>query len=148
VLPREFRHMRQERRNRRRTDLAALERLETRELMAFSTLGYSLPQLTVTGSAGPRAAWGGTLNVSVYLQNIGASTTTEPTAQAPGSTSQADAGDSTIAVVLTRHANSLRGAINLGTIDAPPVPQKAASFMFDSSPTRTMRSRKRARGTT
>jgi hypothetical protein len=131
--------MRQERRNRRRTDLAALERLEARELMAFSTLGYSLPQLTVTGSAGPRAAWGGTLNVSVYLQNIGASTTTEPTAQAPGATSQADAGDSTIAVVLTRHANSLRGAINLGTIDAPPVPQNnfeqlTQSFTLPSRP--------------
>src|SRR5580658_2015565 len=104
VLPRESRHVRQERRNRRRTDLAALERLESRELMAFSSLGFSLPQLVVTGTAGPRASWGGTLNVSVYLQNIGASTTTEPTAQAPGDTSQADAGDSTIAVVLTPHA--------------------------------------------
>jgi hypothetical protein len=123
VLPRESRHMRQERRNRRRTDLAALERLESRDLMAFSSLGFSLPQLVVSGQAGPRAAWGGTLNVSVYLQNIGASTTTEPTAQAPGATSQADAGNSTVAVLLTPHAKSLKGAINLGTIDAPPIPQ-------------------------
>jgi hypothetical protein len=139
VLRREFRHVRQERRNRRRTDLAALERLEPRELLAFTTLGFSLPQLTVTGSAGPRAAWGGTLDVNVYLQNIGASTTTEPMAQAPGDTSQADAGDSTIAVVLTRNAKSLKGAVTLGIIDAPPVPQNnfeqlTQSFTLPSRP--------------
>ena len=64
----------------------------------------------VSGTAGPRAAWGGTLNVSVYLQNIGASTTTEPTAQAPGATSQADAGDSTVAVVLTRPRQIAQGS--------------------------------------
>jgi hypothetical protein len=107
--------------------------------MTFSSLGFSLPQLVVSGTAGPRAAWGGTLNVSVYLQNIGASTTTEPTAQAPGDASQADAGDSTIAVVLTRNARSLKGAINLGTIDAPPVPQNnyeqlTQSFTLPSRP--------------
>ena len=49
----------------------------------FRTLGFSLPDLTITGEAGPRAAWGGVLDVSVYLQNIGASTTTEPLSQAP-----------------------------------------------------------------
>jgi len=70
--------------------------------------------------------------VSVYLQNIGTSTTTEPTAQAPGDTSQADAGDSTIAVVLTPHAKSLKGAINLGTIDAAPVPQNNIELLTQS----------------
>jgi len=131
--------VRQDRRNRRRTELAALERLEGRELMAFSNLGFSLPQLTATGEAGPRAAWGGPLNVSVYLQNIGASTTTEPTAQAPGATSQADAGDSTVAVLITPHAHSLRGAVTLGQIDAPPIAQNnyeqlTQSFTLPSRP--------------
>jgi hypothetical protein len=131
VLPRESRHVRQERRNRRRTDLAALERLEPRELLAFTTLGFSLPQLVVSGEAGPRAAWGGPLDVSVFLQNIGSSTTTEPTAQAPGDTSQADAGDSTIEVVLTPHAHSFKGAVVLGTIDAPPVSQNNLEQLTD-----------------
>ena len=67
----------------------------------FSPLGFSLPDLTITGQAGPRAAWGGTLVVSAILQNIGASTITEPLSQLPttqartpgspyGSTSTAD----------------------------------------------------------
>jgi hypothetical protein len=68
----------------------------------------------------------------VYLQNIGASTTTEPLAQAPGDTSQADAGDSTVAVLLTPHAHSLKGAINLGTISAPPVPQNNLEQLTES----------------
>jgi hypothetical protein len=123
--------VRQERRNRRRTGLAALERLEPRELLAFTTLGFSLPQLVVSGEAGPRASWGGSLDVSVFLQNIGSSTTTEPTAQAPGDTSQADAGDSTIEVVLTRSAKSFKGAVVLGTIDAPPVPQNNFEQLTD-----------------
>ena len=42
----------QGRRARRRTTLAAPERLESRELMAFNPLGFSLPDLTITGSAG------------------------------------------------------------------------------------------------
>ncbi len=74
MLPRESRNSRRQRRTRRRTDLAALEALEERTLLSFTTLGFSLPDLTISGQAGPRAAWGGSLNVSVYLQNIGAST--------------------------------------------------------------------------
>jgi hypothetical protein len=124
--------MRQDRRKRRRTELAALEQLEGRELMAFSTLGYSLPQLVATGEAGPRASWGGPLEVSVYLQNIGASTTTEPLAQAPGATSQADAQDSTVAVLLTPHPNSLKGAYTLGEISAPPVSQNNIEQLTDA----------------
>ena len=83
MLPRESRNSRGQRRARRQTDVSALESLEKRTLLTFSTLGYSLPDLTITGEAGPRASWGGTIDVSVYLANIGASSTTEPMSQLP-----------------------------------------------------------------
>ena len=87
--------------------------------LAFSSLGFSLPDLTITGQAGPRAAWGGVLEVSAILQNIGASTITEPLSQAPattaptpgspyGSTSTADAPETTVTVLLSRSARSTR----------------------------------------
>ena len=44
---------------RRRTDLAPLEPLEGRQLLSYSSLGYSLPNLHVRGQAGPVATWGG-----------------------------------------------------------------------------------------
>jgi hypothetical protein len=101
--------------------------------LSFTTLGYSLPDLIVSGQAGPRASWGGTLNVTAYLQNIGASSTTEPVSQLPptelgaagslyNSTSQADAPDSTIEVLLTP-TKSAKGAIELGTFEAPALSQ-------------------------
>ena len=112
----------------------ALERLEERALMTFSTLGYSLPDLTISGEAGPRAAWGGTLDVTVFLQNIGASSTTEPVSQLPvtqqqatgslyNSTSSADVPASSVEVILSPSAHSFRNAIKLGTFMAPSLSQ-------------------------
>jgi hypothetical protein len=124
--------------------------LEERALMAFSQLGFSLPDLTVSGQAGPRAAWGGVLDVSVLLRNIGASTTTEPLSQAPstqaptpgspyGSSSSADAPDSVIAVFASPSSKSMKGAITVGTIQAPPLSQNSveqipATFTLPSRP--------------
>ncbi len=135
---------------RRRRNMTAPEQLESRALLAFSSLGFSLPDLAITGQAGPRAAWGGVLEVSAILQNIGASTITEPLSQAPattaptpgspyGSTSTADAPVTTVTVLLSRTARSTRGAVSLGTIQAPPlsqnsVEQLAASFALPSRP--------------
>ena len=150
VLPRQFRRINPAPRARRRTDLAAPVCLEERTLMAFTPLGFSPPNFAISGQAGPRAAWGGVLNVSVFLQNTGASTITEPYSQAPGlrrpipgtpygNTSTADAPDSTVAVFLSRSPRSVRGAIALGTIDAPPVQQNNleqlnATFTLPSRP--------------
>jgi len=119
-------------------------------VLSFSNLGFSLPDLTISGEAGPRAAWGGTLDVSVYLQNIGASTTTEPFSQAAptdtlapsspySSVSQADAPDSTIKVFISPTPRSLQGAVTLGTFEAPPLSQNnleqlTASFTLPSRP--------------
>jgi hypothetical protein len=118
--------------------------------LAFSQLGFSLPDLTIAGSAGPRAAWGGTLNVSALLQNIGASTTTEPLSQAPatqgpitGSTynsiSSADAPASTVTVLISPTRRSLKGAVTLGTISAAALQQNSvetltAAFTLPSRP--------------
>ncbi len=143
MLPKKFQRVRPGRRARRRTDLAAPVSLEERALMAFSTLGFSLPDLTVSGQAGPRAAWGGILDVSVNLQNIGASTITEPLSQAPstqgatpgspyGSSSTADAPDTVIAVLASRSPKSLKGAVQVGTIEAPPVGQNSVEQLTDS----------------
>jgi hypothetical protein len=126
VLPSDSRPLRPERRARRRTILVDLERLEMRDLMAFSSLGYSLPDLTVSGvSPSPRAAWGGTIGVSAFVDNIGTSTITNPIAQAPGDVTTADAAPSTVAVLITPRPNSLRGAVEIGTIAAPQVNQNS-----------------------
>jgi len=139
VLPRDSRFRHQARRAGRRNILSTPECLEERTVLSFSSLGFSLPQLIISGEAGPRAAWGGNMDVSAYLQNIGTSTITEPFAQAPGATSTADAGDSIVTVIATPKRNSLRNAISLGTIEAPPVTQNsleqlAASFTLPARP--------------
>jgi hypothetical protein len=127
----------------RRADVGSLEQLEARELLAFSPLGFSLPDLVITGQAGPRAAWGGVLDVSAILQNIGASTTTEPLSQLPttqattpgspyGSTSTADVPDTMVGVFISKSARSAKGAIKIGTIEAPPISQNSVEQLADS----------------
>ncbi len=84
MQPSDSRPQRPGRRARRRTHLAAPERLESRELLATSPLGFSLPDLTISGSVGTRAAWGGSLGVIATVINQGTSTITNPIAQGPG----------------------------------------------------------------
>lgn len=150
MLPRKSRRVRPVRRVRRRAELTTSADLEQRTLLAFSQLGFSLPNLAVSGQVGPRAAWGGVLDVSVLLQNIGASTTTEPLSQVPatqpatpgspyGSTSTADAPDTVVAVLVTRSPKSLRGAVTIGSFEAPPVSQNSveqipAAFTLPARP--------------
>jgi hypothetical protein len=92
--------------------------------MAFSPLGFSLPDLSITGSAATRAAWGGTLGIVATVLNTGTSTITNPIAQAPGSVTTADAPTSTVAVVITPRPHSGR-AVTIGTFQAPPVSQNS-----------------------
>jgi hypothetical protein len=123
-LSSDSRSMRPRRRARRRTGLAAPERLESRDLMAASALGFSLPDLSIEGSVGTRAAWGGTLGVIATVLNTGTSTITNPIAQAPGDQTTADAPASTVAVVITPH-HALSHGITIGTFQAPPVSQNS-----------------------
>ena len=80
MLPWEPRSARRQPRARRRNVSTALESLEERQLLSNTPLGYSLPDLHVTGSASPVAAWGGTLTTTVVVQNLGASTMINPAA--------------------------------------------------------------------
>ncbi|WP_422925190.1 hypothetical protein [Singulisphaera sp. PoT] len=87
--------------------------------MAYTPLGYSLPDLSITGYAAPTASWGGSVDVSVTVRNTGASTLPEPFAQAPGDVSSADAPATTVAVYASPRANSSRGQVLVGTFDIP-----------------------------
>jgi len=134
VLPWETLRARNNRRARRRTDLAALEQLEGRQLLSYSSLGYSLPDLKISGLAGPVASWGGSYQVTVVLQNTGASTIIEPLSLVPASEvavgpdgtlvpsyyvpSSADAAASQVAIYLSPRPHSLAGAIEIGTVTA------------------------------
>ena len=135
MLPWETLAARDIRRARRRTDRIALEQLEARQLLSYSSLGYSLPNLRISGSAGPVASWASTLQVSAIVQNTGASTIVEPLSQTPpgqivvGVTgnpvpdfavpSSASAPDSVMSVILAPRPRSLAGAIQIGSISAP-----------------------------
>lgn len=109
--------------------------------MAYSSLGFSLPDLAITGQSAPTASWGGTLTVDVTLQNLGASTITEPTSLVPPSevqigpdgavvpsyytSSQADAPASAIDVRLVPRGRGLAGSVSIGTIEVPAVAQNS-----------------------
>ncbi len=139
MLPWETLRARDDRRARRRTDLAALEQLEGRQLLSYSSLGYSLPDLKISGLAGPVASWGGSYQVTVVLQNTGASTIIEPLSLVPASEvavgpdgslvppyyvpSSADAAASQVGIYLAPRPHSLAGAIEIGTATAQALSQ-------------------------
>ena len=138
MLPWETLRARDDRRARRRTDLAVLEQLEGRQLLSYSSLGYSLPNLKISGLAGPVASWGSTYQVTVVLQNTGASTIIEPLSLVPASEvavvngslvppyyvpSSADAAASQIGIYLAPRPHSLAGAIEIGTATAQALSQ-------------------------
>ncbi len=139
MLPWETLRVRDNRRARRRTNLANLEQLEGRQLLAYSSLGYSLADLKVSGQAGSVASWGSTYSITVQLQNVGSSTMIEPLSLSPasqvyvgpdGSTvppsyvrSSADALDSQVGIYLAPRPRSLAGAIELETVQAPAMSQ-------------------------
>lgn len=141
MFSRDSERARRARGTRRRAGATAPERLEDRQLMAYTSLGFSLPDLAISGQSAPTAAWGGTLTVNVTLQNLGASTITEPTSLVPPkqveigpdgavvpsyyTPSQADAPASSIAVFLVPRGKGLASGISLGTIEAPAIPQNS-----------------------
>lgn len=132
MLPWESRRERRKGRARRRPDLVALERLEGRELLAYTPLGFSLPDLTVSGFTGPTASWGGLLTATVNVQNLGASSLDEPLAQTPGTTSTADAPSTTVVVLASAHKHSNMGEVVIGTINVPATPQNSARQLTQS----------------
>ncbi len=134
-----FRDSRRERRSdrpRRRPDRISVEGLETRQLMTYSPLGYSLPNLSVSGYAAQEAAWGGTLGVEVVVQNQGASSLVEPTHLFPTTTdldtgnvivtqSTADAAPSVVDVYASTKPNATTGLVRVDTVSIPAVTQNS-----------------------
>lgn len=110
---------------RRRLDRAAPERLEGRELLAYTPLGYSLPDLTVSGTPAPVAAYGGPLAVSLDVRNLGASSIIEPLAIMPGMPSAADVGPTTVDVYLSPRSHFGPGAVKVGSVAVPGAPQNS-----------------------
>ncbi len=135
IDPRSLRHRP---RARRRTALPAPERLESREVMTGNPLGFSLPDLTISGSAGNHAAWGGQFGIIATIVNQATTTVTDPLAQAPGSLSTAAAPPSTVSVIITP-TKSLRHPVTVGNFQAPSIGQNnfeqiAESFTLPSRP--------------
>ena len=136
MFPRDNRRERRSDRPRRRPERIKVEGLETRQLMAYSPFGYSLPVLSVTGFAAPAAAWGGTLAVDVTVQNQGASSLVEPLHLSPTTTdpntgnvstnpSTADATSTSVEVYASTRPDAHLGAIKIDTISIPSVTQNS-----------------------
>lgn len=124
MLPWESRRTRRNGRAGLQLGRKTLEQLETRELLAYTPLGYSLPDLTVSGYTSTVAAWGGPLTVTLNVRNLGASTLTEPSSLQPGAVGHADAGPTTVAVFVSRgpHPTS-RNSVMIGSIATPAINQ-------------------------
>ena len=106
---------------------ATVEALETRQLMAYSPLGFSLPDLTVTAYAARSASWGGPLGLQVNVLNQGASSINEPTNLAPGSISTADAPATSVTVFASTRPNTKGKVVQIGTVAIPATPQNSES---------------------
>lgn len=119
-------------RPRSRPGRVAVEGLETRQLMAYSPFGFSLPQLSVTGFAAPTAAYGGPLTIDVTVENQGASSLIEPTHLAPGSVSTADSTATTVEVFASTKPNASSGLLKLATIVVPPIQQNSDSEVIST----------------
>jgi hypothetical protein len=123
VPPMDSRKQRRSGRARGGLVIAPLEALERREVLSYSALGYSLPDLTVTAFSAPVTAWGGTLAVSALVTNLGASTIAEPFHQAAGAVSTADAPETFLNVYASTQPKGKGAEILLGSIAVPAIQQ-------------------------
>jgi hypothetical protein len=119
---------RRARRARRRPNLSPIERLEERQLLAYTALGFSLPDLVVSGQTPPVATYGGPISVNIDVQNLGASSLVEPLSLYPGAASTADAPPSNVGVYLAtapRFNPFARNVVKIGDIPIPGVLQNS-----------------------
>ncbi len=107
--------------------------------MAYTSLGFSLPDLTVSGESAPTTQWGGTLTLDVTLRNLGASTIVEPTSLVPATQltagpdgtisppyytpSQADAPATKFDVILVPPGRRPGNGVVIGSLDVPAISQ-------------------------
>jgi hypothetical protein len=145
VLPWETRRQRRNGRAalRRQPGNVGLERLEGRELLAYTPLGYSLPDLTVTGYTSGSAAWGSDLTVTLDVRNIGAETLTAPLSLQPGAVSPADSTPTTVTVFASRTPDATRprdrveiGSIPIGVVRQNSLVQTTQALTLPAQPRR------------
>ncbi len=91
--------------------------------MAYSPIGFSPPDLTVSGWTAPVAAWGGPLAVHVEADNIGAASMLAPLNLAQGSPSPTDSAPTTVEVLVSTRAHNFSHAVEVATISVPSIPQ-------------------------
>lgn len=91
------------------------ERLETREVLAYSALGFSLPDLSVANNSSPVASWGQPFAVQILAFNRGASSLPE-LPQWPLAPSMADAATEVDVYLARGRHRVLLDTIDMGTI--------------------------------
>lgn len=114
------------RRNRRfRPESLGPERLENREVMASSAMGFSLPDVAASNIASPVASWGQPFTFQLSTFNRGASSQAEPLAQFPYAISTADANTTLNVFLVAGHGPSQKRVL----LDNPTVtiPQNSVS---------------------
>lgn len=118
-----------------------LDNLEGRQLMAFSALGYSRPDLLVSGYAAPVASYGQPLSLVIDVRNLGATSIREPlgffdsraaadpTLRYPTdaftASTTADAPESVVRVFLSRTPRLTPRAVQLADINVPNIRQNS-----------------------
>ncbi len=93
--------------------------------MAYSPLGFSLPQLAVSGFGAPSASYGGTLAVTIDVRNLGSSSIIDPLALEPGAPANADAGPFDVEVFITKGRSKRfnASAVPIGLVHFAGLPQ-------------------------
>lgn len=145
MLPRNYLRARKDRRARPKVGFSALELLEARQLMAYTSLGFSLADVAISGVAAPETSWGDTLTIAARIQNTGASTIVEPVSLIPRAQiqtgpdglpvpsyavpSRADADGMTIGVYLVPNGRPRAGQIKIGELYAPSAPQNSIAYV-------------------
>ena len=154
MSPSDSRHTRRSGRARRRPDDRRPEGLESRELMAYSPLGFSLPDLTVPGFAAPAASWGGPLAVTVDRPEPGRQhdhRAAQPVPDGPAPTPAASPARATptrrrrSSTSSPRPSRARRPFIDLGRSPIPAVSQNSFVQSRSDSPCRPGRRASRAR---
>ena len=121
--------------------LATPESLEGRQLLAYSPLGFSLPDLSLVAYSAPVGSWGEQLAVTADVFNTGASSITEPFNQIPngepstglpgqGATgsSHADAAATTIDIFASTRPGKAPFA-QVGVLNVPAIAQNSVAVV-------------------
>jgi hypothetical protein len=139
VPPSDARKPRRGDRAREGRTIAGVESLEGRQLLAYSPLGYSLPDLTIQAVSAPVASWGEPVAITATVFNTAVSTITEPFNQIPAGQTSPFSGTTGTAEGApgTSHADAVASTIDIyastrpgrgpytqaGVLSVPSVPQ-------------------------